>query len=429
LKSLERLIDAITELGFSEQTKQFFVKNREFIIEMWCHSAATTDIIEHLEFEPNQFREEVATPVYNYLYYLLEQQHVNPECATMRMIVRRFYDIGLSVEEIYINCTTLKNTINRAYDERGKREIIDEKHKVLMLLDYSLYGVIGIYTEIIQSLNRELRERNTIIEENVPYIRVDLDGIILEATEAFSNLSGYIIEELKGKHFTILQHPELDADSYQKAWETIQENEEWKGQIYSARVDGTTFIAEIEMRSILSKNQISSFLIMYHDITLAQASQLDSLTNLYNRRAFDTKSLMLFTDSLFRKEQISIIMFDIDHFKNVNDQYGHMKGDEILQSLSKVLKEYTRINDVVARWGGEEFVVILPQTNVEQASEIAERIRNAFEMSAMDKGIVITCSCGIAEKNIYDTLTSLLQRADSHLYNAKTLGRNRIVCD
>jgi PAS domain S-box-containing protein len=90
-----------------------------------------------------------------------------------------------------------------------------------MLLDYSLYGVIRIYTEIIQSLNRELCERNTIIEENVPYIYVNRDGIILEATEAFSNLSGYSTEELRENHFTILQHPELGIDNYQKAWETI----------------------------------------------------------------------------------------------------------------------------------------------------------------------------------------------------------------
>lgn len=429
MKSLERLIDAISALGFSEQTKQFFIKNKEFIIEMWCHSAATTDIIEHIGFELNQFREEIATPVYNYVSYLLEQQHVNPECPTMRVMVQRFYDIGLSVEEIFINCTTFKNTINRVYDERGKSEIIDEKHKILMLLDYSLYGVIGIYTEIIQSLNRELHERNTIIEENVPYLRLDEDGTILEATEAFSNLSGYSTEELKEKHFTLLQHPELDVEGYQKAWETIQENEEWKGQLYSARADGTTFIAEIHIRSIQSSNQIGSFIIMYHDITSAQASQLDPLTHLYNRRAFDNMSLILFTDSMLRKEQLSIIIFDIDHFKKVNDNYGHMKGDEILQSLSTVLKEYTRINDVTSRWGGEEFVVILPQTNAEQASEIAQRARSAFEMSALDKGIVITCSCGIAEKRMDDTLITLLQRADEHLYNAKELGRNRIISD
>lgn len=429
MKSLERLIDAISALGFSEQTKQFFIKNKEFIIEMWCHSAATTDIIEHIGFELNQFREEIAIPVYNYVSYLLEQQHVNPECPTMRTMVQRFYDIGLSVEEIFINCTTFKNTINRVYDERGKGEIIDEKHKILMLLDYSLYGVIGIYTEIIQSLNRELCERNTIIEENVPYIRVDEDGTILETTEAFSSLSGYSTEELKGKHFTILQHAELDVEGYQKAWETIQENEEWKGQLYSARADGTTFIAEIQMRPIESSNQINSFIIMYHDITSARASQLDPLTHLYNRRAFDNMSLILFTDSMLRKEQLSIIIIDIDHFKTVNDNYGHMKGDEILQILSDVLLEYTRSNDVTARWGGEEFVVILPQTNVEQACEIAERVRSAFEISALDQGIVITCSCGIAEKGIDDTLITLLQRADAHLYSAKELGRNRIVSD
>jgi diguanylate cyclase (GGDEF)-like protein len=168
---------------------------------------------------------------------------------------------------------------------------------------------------------------------------------------------------------------------------------------------------------------------MYHDITSAQASQLDPLTRLYNRRAFDNMSLILFTDSMLRKEQLSIIIIDIDHFKTVNDNYGHMKGDEILQILSDVLLEYTRSNDVTARWGGEEFVVILPQTNVEQACEIAERVRSAFEISALDQGIVITCSCGIAEKRIDDTLITLLQRADEHLYRAKELGRNRIVSD
>ncbi len=152
---------------------------------------------------------------------------------------------------------------------------------------------------------------------------------------------------------------------------------------------------------------------------------LDNLTKAYNRNKLRTivcDGKFIFSDT----DQVSILMADIDFFKKVNDTYGHDKGDIVLQSVAKVITSCTRSNDYVIRWGGEEFVVIMPNCPIKEASNVAERIRQKIE--ATDNTICpITISIGVAEYNgeNYEKSISL---ADKALYDAKMTGRNRVVC-
>lgn len=128
---------------------------------------------------------------------------------------------------------------------------------------------------------------------------------------------------------------------------------------------------------------------------------------------------------------ISIIMLDADHFKHVNDRYGHPVGDEVLKSIVKVAEGVLRPGDTIARFGGEEFVVMLPKSNSLEASVIAERLRSSIEASSVDAGgeeIKVTVSIGCASMSeSRSTLKQLLTSADSALYHAKSMGRNCIV--
>jgi diguanylate cyclase len=149
----------------------------------------------------------------------------------------------------------------------------------------------------------------------------------------------------------------------------------------------------------------------------------DPLTGLNNRRGLDDALASQIALMSRYHSPFSVAMFDIDHFKQVNDREGHLQGDRILQELSLLLEECVRDTDVVARYGGEEFVVVMPQTDLAGASILTERVR--FEVA--DR-MAITVSGGVAAACEGDTAESALGHADTALYSAKAAGRNRVFC-
>jgi len=155
----------------------------------------------------------------------------------------------------------------------------------------------------------------------------------------------------------------------------------------------------------------------------------DSLTSLFNRRYF----FMRLKDEISRYQRtdkyISVIMIDIDHFKKVNDQYGHNAGDEVLVTFSKLIKKMIRPYDIAARMGGEEFAVILPNTNMQEGQMVAERIRKSIESMIFDqiaKGFHVTVSIGGMTSNSEHNASKFTLKSDNALYKAKNNGRNQI---
>ena len=121
-----------------------------------------------------------------------------------------------------------------------------------------------------------------------------------------------------------------------------------------------------------------------------------------------------------------MIMFDIDHFKKVNDTYGHTVGDYVLQTLTQIVRENLREIDYLVRWGGEEFIIITPETDIEKAEVLAERIRKATENYIFDQVGAITISLGVAQLKKDDTEDTFIKRVDDAMYLAKQKGRNRV---
>jgi diguanylate cyclase (GGDEF)-like protein len=156
----------------------------------------------------------------------------------------------------------------------------------------------------------------------------------------------------------------------------------------------------------------------------------DFLTGLYNRRYFFKEAGKYFNKAISNNESFSIAMIDIDHFKNVNDAYGHDNGDKVIVHLAEILMSETATADIVARFGGEEFCILLKDTSHDEAIELMERIRKKVEssltLSDKEEEIRFTISIGLA-LNYEDTLDDTVNEADMYLYNAKENGRNQLV--
>lgn len=165
--------------------------------------------------------------------------------------------------------------------------------------------------------------------------------------------------------------------------------------------------------------------------SLRELAVTDGLTQWYNRRHFMQVGEKMFDQARRQQNRLSLLMFDLDHFKVVNDTYGHAKGDEVLQIITQAVSKRVRSADLAARIGGEEFVVLLDGTNLHDARQLAEDLRKQIEKIKFDggeKGIFqVTCSFGVTMLHPTDTaLDQLLKRSDEALYQAKANGRNRV---
>jgi diguanylate cyclase (GGDEF)-like protein len=156
----------------------------------------------------------------------------------------------------------------------------------------------------------------------------------------------------------------------------------------------------------------------------------DPLTALYNRRAFLELATPTWKGAVLRNQPLSVVVMDVDHFKRINDQHGHEAGDRTLVEAATLLQSLCRKSDIVARWGGEEFVVMLPEMDSAEASRFAERIRQAvlgMRVRTAAGPITLTASFGVAERVQQTDLQDLITAADTRLYEAKNQGRNRIA--
>ena len=166
---------------------------------------------------------------------------------------------------------------------------------------------------------------------------------------------------------------------------------------------------------------------------LAEKNTVDDLTGLYNRRYYDQKVLAEFRRSRRNLSTLSLVVLDIDHFKKVNDRYGHLAGDYCLQEVAKIIKKSSqRSADIACRYGGEEFCLLLPETDLEGANSIAQELRKTIENAVIkykEQPIPLTISCGIAcyQQQVDATPETIFALADKALYQAKQDGRNCVV--
>jgi diguanylate cyclase len=246
-------------------------------------------------------------------------------------------------------------------------------------------------TEISSQSRRELRRAQTVARE--------LEGI------------SQLIQKHLAKHHASLSRfkhrvSQLDSQQHDEAWkELCLEAEEMLRPTLQLATQIATAYDEIRRQS--------NHLMTFTDV------RTDPLTGIANRRALDEMLASQFAMKMRYDSSFAMALFDIDHFKEVNDQQGHLRGDQVLQEVAKTLDDSIRETDMVARYGGEEFVVIMPETDLQGAAVFADRIRENVA-----KGLTVTLSGGVTEAVDGDSADTMVARADTALYGAKNAGRN-----
>lgn len=282
-----------------------------------------------------------------------------------------------------------------------------------------------------QKSKRELEKYLQIIDAHVIISSTDLHGIITEASEAFCKISGYSQEELIGRSHDIVRHPDMPTTLYKEMWSALEKGISWSGEIKNRRKDGSAYWIETIIEPRYDEEySLVGFTAIRHDITdkkrVEELSITDRLTGLYNRLKLDELFASYLSITKRHQTPFSIVLLDIDKFKSVNDTYGHQVGDSLLQEIAKLLKTNVRFEDAVGRWGGEEFLILLPNSNSEDARLLAEKLRGVIEAEDFAYVGSRTASFGVATYHQNDDKKSMTARADEALYLAKENGRNRV---
>lgn len=270
-----------------------------------------------------------------------------------------------------------------------------------------------------------------IIDRHLIASETDLDGTITYVSQAFCKISGYDKEELIGHSFGLLRDPDVDSDIYDSLWSVLRQEKTWEGEISNIGKQGNRYW----MRNYIKpKRNYQGEIIGYTQISenitnekrIEQLAAIDPLTQIYNRAHLD-RILQSETACCCRHfSDLSIILIDIDHFKQVNDRHGHLIGDQVLQQTAQIFNNQIRQADTLGRWGGEEFLIIAPKTDQKGARRLAEKLRTALEKHNFSGTNRQTASFGISCYRHGDNQESFLQRADRSLYCAKNNGRNQI---
>lgn len=274
----------------------------------------------------------------------------------------------------------------------------------------------------------------------VPVFTKDIDGRYLSCNTAFEEFIGISRQKLVGKSVYDLWHGQ-QADIYHAKDKELFDKPGI--QIYETSVitsSGSETSVQFHKATFLDAHgQVAGLLGVIFDRTkektlenkLKHLALIDTLTGLRNRRAGIEAVSRLLSESARKQRTFSMAMMDIDRFKKINDTWGHAAGDRVLESVRGICKGILREYDFIFRYGGEEFMLCFPDSNSEEARDIAERLRTAFESSPIAVGgedsVQVTVSIGIASYPGHgDDVEDLTQACDSALYAAKHSGRNRV---
>ena len=320
------------------------------------------------------------------------------------------------------------------------------KDSMTIFINYKVYDYkknfigaagVGITVSAVKNLIKKYQES---YDRNIYF--VDKKGkIILHGSNLFADAKH--ISEIKGISplASIILSNSVGRFSYKREGKTIHLNTryipefEWYLLVEQLEEKETRHIFNALLMNLLVCAMITTIILLLTRLTISayqkrleKIAMTDKLTGIYNRHAFDFVMSPILKDVRRKKFALSLILFDIDHFKKVNDEFGHLAGDAAIKKIVRICAETIRESDVLCRWGGEEFLILLKECDLDDAYEISEKIRKTIQDTPIvyeGKTIFSTISLGVSQYHLPETEDRLIYRADKLLYQAKQNGRNR----
>jgi len=310
--------------------------------------------------------------------------------------------------------------------------------------EHELYERVNVHIKLVETrkeLYKQIEFNQAVIDSQQDIIIIRNNEDIISVNESFLNFFHIeSLDEFKKTH-SCVSELFMDYDNYFSLHNYNNEQNWLEYFISNKNIDHNVLLmdtATFEPKAFkVDANKIKNsdkYVINLTDITkLATQSKVfenkatyDALTNIYNRSKFN--ELIEEHYNLFKryKSSLCFAIFDIDFFKKVNDNYGHMIGDETLITFAKVINDSIRNTDIFARWGGEEFVLLMPETKLQEAVKVTNKLRELIQNTHFKVVQNVTCSIGLTQFLDDDTIDDVLIRADDALYDAKQNGRNQV---
>jgi diguanylate cyclase (GGDEF)-like protein/PAS domain S-box-containing protein len=290
----------------------------------------------------------------------------------------------------------------------------------------------------IEALKRRLRALEAVMARSSDAIIItDADNRIVEVNPAFTRLSGYTPKEARGSTPNFLASAKTTRASYDAFWADLLRDDVWQGEMWDRAKDGSLYPQWLTVSVIRdAAGAIQNYVVHFSDLgehaettaELARMAHFDALTQLYNRSAFESLLPQALHNAQRDNRQVAVLVIDLDRFKNVNDSLGHAIGDQLLKGVAERLRESVRASDIVARIGGDEFIIVLP--DIENAlsvagvtSKLKHNLADSYRVGPHT--LYATPSIGIALFPADGTdAATLLKNADAAMYHAKAQGRN-----
>ncbi|OHD83849.1 MAG: diguanylate cyclase [Sulfuricurvum sp. RIFCSPLOWO2_02_43_6] len=446
----------------SEEFSYFLRVHRNEIIKIWMNQNEVKNVLHRHSLPIVEKNTHLFYQFCDCYISVIEWRATVSECQIKIEFLQLLNNYNVTVSDLFTLILKLKNAIEQIIFENGNLSFALQSE--IDSLTLQMANDLASNFETIISSNRNYKSENSnLLAEYKKAVdlsnivsKTNPKGVITYVNDKFCEISGYTRDELVGKPHNIIRHPDMPREAFKELWDTIKAKKSWNGVVTNMKKDGSQYIVDTTVIPILDVDgDVIEYIAIRHDITeleetkqqlrninkamknkvdelysmtntLEQKAYKDKLTGINNRENFEDIFSIEIANAKLNDIALSLIIFDVDNFKLVNDTYGHQAGDILLQDMVHLIENNIKKGDIFARWGGEEFVILTPATEINGAYNLAENLRklvHSYVFKFVENNL--TLSFGIAQLSSEDTKKTLFEKSDKALYEAKKNGRNR----
>ena len=447
----------------TQEFSHFLRVHRNDIIKHWMEKSEVQNIFHRHSLPAIEKNIHLFYEFCDCFISVIEWNSTITECQVKINFLQLLNNYNVTTADLFTLTLILKSSIEQVIFENGNLSFALQSE--IDSLTLAIANDLASNFEAITKSNKNYKSENSnLLAEYKKAVdlsnivsKTNPKGVITYVNDKFCEISGYTRTELIGKPHNIIRHPDMPREAFKELWDTIKAKKSWSGIVTNMSKNGSQYIVDTTIIPILDVDgDIVEYIAVRHDITeleetkqqlrninkamkhkvdelysmtnsLEEKVYKDNLTGINNRENFENFFVIEMLNAKQNNQTLSLLIFDIDNFKLINDTYGHQAGDIILVEITALISSKIKNGDIFARWGGEEFVILTPMTSLDGAYTLAENLRNLVAnhcFSYVEKNLTI--SFGVAQLRSDDDKDTFFKQADEALYRAKRLGRNRV---